>query len=154
MDPPLELIQTYEHQIMGAITMSLWRVSSCSTLTSVWQRAGCAGQFRASDGRCAGALGPSGHLSLAQDPYDQSLRAPSPLGARTAAAVRLAGHVLTGATRVRRDLNTLLSLIQACAILHQAQRQRIEDGRIIATLDDYTAGCGPVVVADRDAWRP
>jgi hypothetical protein len=42
------------------------------------------------------------------------------------------------AVRLRRDFSVVLSLIQAHALLHQATRKRDEDGRIIATLADYS----------------
>jgi hypothetical protein len=42
------------------------------------------------------------------------------------------------AVRLRRDFSVVLSLIQAHALLHQATRERDEDGRIIATLADYS----------------
>ena len=41
------------------------------------------------------------------------------------------------AVRLRRDFGAVLSLIRAHAILHQANRQRDGEGRIIATQDDY-----------------
>jgi hypothetical protein len=43
------------------------------------------------------------------------------------------------AVRLRRDVKAVLSLIRAHTILHQATRQRDRKGRIVATLDDYTA---------------
>ncbi len=49
----------------------------------------------------------------------------------------LAGAIPPVAVRLRRDFGALLSLIRAHAILHQASRERVTDGRIIATLDDY-----------------
>src|SRR3712207_9265111 len=39
--------------------------------------------------------------------------------------------------RLRRDFGALLNLIRAHAILHQATRERDENGQIIATLEDY-----------------
>jgi predicted RNA-binding Zn-ribbon protein involved in translation (DUF1610 family) len=39
--------------------------------------------------------------------------------------------------RARRDFEQLITLIEACAILHQQQRERDEQGRIIATETDY-----------------
>jgi hypothetical protein len=42
------------------------------------------------------------------------------------------------AVRLRRDFSVVLSLIEAHALLHQATRKRDEDGRIIATLADYS----------------
>jgi Toprim domain len=41
------------------------------------------------------------------------------------------------AVRLRRDVGSLLALIRAHAVLHQASRRRDEQGRIIADLDDY-----------------
>jgi len=41
------------------------------------------------------------------------------------------------AIRLRRDFGALLSLIRACAILHQASRKKDAEGRIVATLEDY-----------------
>lgn len=43
------------------------------------------------------------------------------------------------AIRLRRDFPTLLSLIKTHAILHQASRERNEQGYIVATIDDYRA---------------
>jgi hypothetical protein len=42
------------------------------------------------------------------------------------------------AVRLRRDFSVVLSLIKAHAILHQATRERDADGRIVATLADYS----------------
>ncbi|MBA2312325.1 MAG: hypothetical protein H0V97_05945 [Actinobacteria bacterium] len=41
------------------------------------------------------------------------------------------------AIRLRRDFGAVLALIRAHAILHQLNRPRDSEGRIIATLDDY-----------------
>lgn len=54
-------------------------------------------------------------------------------------AKQLAALTFDGAIRLRRDFSTLFSLIRAHAILHQATRKRDENGRIVATLDDYAA---------------
>src|SRR5215211_6024731 len=43
------------------------------------------------------------------------------------------------AVRLRRDTKLLLNLIRAHALLQQASRERDRDGRVLATLDDYTA---------------
>jgi hypothetical protein len=51
---------------------------------------------------------------------------------------QLARQVPPAAVRLRRDFGSLLALIRAHAILHQATRERDDTGRIIATLDDYT----------------
>ena len=52
-------------------------------------------------------------------------------------ARQLAQQVPPVAVRLRRDFGSLLALIRAHAVLHQASRARDDDGRIIATLDDY-----------------
>ena len=39
--------------------------------------------------------------------------------------------------RIRRDIHGFLTAIRTSAILHKAQREKDEKGRIIATLDDY-----------------
>jgi len=44
----------------------------------------------------------------------------------------------TNATRLRRDFGRLLGLICSHAILHQATRERDEEDRIIAIIDDYS----------------
>ena len=41
------------------------------------------------------------------------------------------------AVRLRRDFGALLNLIRAHTILHQANRERDAEGRIIAALEDY-----------------
>jgi hypothetical protein len=54
-------------------------------------------------------------------------------------AERLAARYPADQVRSRRDFTQLLALIQACAVLHQRQRERDEFGRIIATEEDYRA---------------
>jgi hypothetical protein len=39
--------------------------------------------------------------------------------------------------RFRRDVGALFNFIKASALLHQAQRQRDVQGRVVATVDDY-----------------
>lgn len=46
------------------------------------------------------------------------------------------------ALRLRRDFTLLLNLIKAHTILHQTSRSKDDNGRIIATIDDYTAVYG------------
>jgi hypothetical protein len=41
--------------------------------------------------------------------------------------------------RLRRDFGAVLALVKAHAVLHQANRQRHENGAVIATLADYSA---------------
>ena len=43
------------------------------------------------------------------------------------------------AVRLRRDFKTVLMLIRAHALLHQASRLKDEQGRVVATLEDYAA---------------
>jgi hypothetical protein len=52
---------------------------------------------------------------------------------------RLAQMVPPLAVRLRRDFKTILVLIRAHALLHQATQSRDESGRIIASMDDYRA---------------
>ena len=41
------------------------------------------------------------------------------------------------AVRLRRDFGSILALIRANAVLHQANRERDQQGRIVASLEDY-----------------
>lgn len=50
----------------------------------------------------------------------------------------LAESIPTQAVRLRRDFRSLLGLIRAHALLHQATRERDARARIVATIDDYT----------------
>ena len=52
-------------------------------------------------------------------------------------AKTLAQLVPPVAVRLRRDFGSLLALIRAHAVLHQASRDSDDAGRIIATIDDY-----------------
>ena len=54
-------------------------------------------------------------------------------------AGKLADSIPPMAVRLRRDFGALLGLIQTHAILHQAQRKLDQQGRVLATLDDYAA---------------
>src|ERR687885_203915 len=53
-------------------------------------------------------------------------------------AETLAGMVPPVAVRLRRDFGALLKLIRAHALLHQTNRERDEEGRVVAGFDDYT----------------
>jgi len=52
-------------------------------------------------------------------------------------AKALASSIPPVSVRMRRDFSTILSLIKASAILHQANRQRDKQGAIIAEMADY-----------------
>jgi len=54
-------------------------------------------------------------------------------------AGRLAELVPPVDVRLRRDFKALLSLIQAHALLHQHCRERDDEGRVVAALEDYAA---------------
>jgi len=54
-------------------------------------------------------------------------------------ATSLAELVPPVAVRLRRDFRLLLALIHAHALLHRERRARDDQGRILATLDDYAA---------------
>ena len=53
-------------------------------------------------------------------------------------APRLAKLIPPIAVRLRRDFSALLGLIAAHALLHRATRVEDEEGRILATIDDYS----------------
>jgi hypothetical protein len=52
-------------------------------------------------------------------------------------AERLAELVPPVALRLRRDFKTILMLVRAHALLHQASRRKDENGRVIAEIEDY-----------------
>jgi hypothetical protein len=52
-------------------------------------------------------------------------------------AADLAGLIPPIAVRLRRDFGAILNLIRSHAVLHQATRQRDEEGRIVAAVEDY-----------------
>jgi len=52
-------------------------------------------------------------------------------------AEQLAERIPPSMVRFRRDVGSLFTFIKACAILHQAQRQIDDQGRVVAILDDY-----------------
>jgi hypothetical protein len=52
-------------------------------------------------------------------------------------ADRLAGLVPPLAVRLRRDFKTVLTLVRAHALLHQASRRKDEHGRVAAEIEDY-----------------
>jgi hypothetical protein len=54
-------------------------------------------------------------------------------------ADQLARLVPPLAVRLRRDFKTVLTLIRANALLHQASRLKDEAGRVVATIKDYAA---------------
>src|SRR5215207_3790439 len=54
-------------------------------------------------------------------------------------ARKLADLIPPVAVRLRRDFGALLNLIRAHALLHQANRERDGEGRIVATIEDYAA---------------
>ena len=52
-------------------------------------------------------------------------------------APKLAKEIPTVAVRLRRDFGAILNLIRSHALVHRATRERDDQGRIIATLEDY-----------------
>ena len=72
----------------------------------------------------------------------QSLQEWLALGPRAVSipyAEALAELIPPVAVRLRRDFAQVLSLIRSHALLHQATRQRDDQGRIVATFEDYAA---------------
>ena len=60
------------------------------------------------------------------------------LGVEIPDAPILAELVPPVAVRLRRDFGAVLNLIRAHAVLHQASRERGEEGTVVASLDDYS----------------
>jgi hypothetical protein len=52
------------------------------------------------------------------------------------------GFIGEAALRMRRDVSSFLTAVAASAVLHKAQRERAEDGAIVATIDDYANAHG------------
>jgi hypothetical protein len=52
-------------------------------------------------------------------------------------AQQIAAEIQPLMVRFRRDVGSLFSFIKASALLHQAQRQRDAQGRVVATIADY-----------------
>jgi len=52
-------------------------------------------------------------------------------------ADRLAELVPPLAVRLRRDFKTVLMLVRAHAVLHQASQRKDDEGRVIAEIEDY-----------------
>jgi hypothetical protein len=69
----------------------------------------------------------------------QTWLAASPAAVVIPFAKELAALVPPVAVRLRRDFKTILTLIRAHALLHQASRRKDAAGCIIATLEDYAA---------------
>jgi hypothetical protein len=68
----------------------------------------------------------------------QTWLATGPSGVVVPFAGRLAELVPPVAIRLRRDFKTVLMLIRAHALLHQASRRKDENGRVVAEIEDYT----------------
>jgi hypothetical protein len=68
----------------------------------------------------------------------QTWLATGPSGVAIPFAERLAKLVPPVAVRLRRDFKTVLMLVRAHALLHQASRRKDERGRVIAEIEDYT----------------
>lgn len=65
-------------------------------------------------------------------------------------AGRIAAICDASATRMRRDFQAVLGLVQAHTLLHQTRRARDRQGQVVATVDDYAAVYG--LVADLMAY--
>ena len=52
-------------------------------------------------------------------------------------AERLSEHIPPVATRLRRDFTLLLTMIKAHVLLHQDNRDRDDQGRLLATVEDF-----------------
>ena len=81
----------------------------------------------------------AGTLSFEKEQALQTWLATGPTRVVIPFAGQLAQLVPPVAVRLRRDFKTVLVLIRAHALLHQASRLKDETGRVIATIEDYTA---------------
>jgi len=92
-------------------------------------------------GRAAAAgAGPATQAELPEDwqAYDRWLGL-GPKDAVIPFAQSLTALVPPDQVRFRRDVGALLSLIRTSAVMHQLTRDCDENGRIVATIDDYAA---------------
>jgi hypothetical protein len=85
------------------------------------------------------AGGGTHHIDLSQWRALQTWLATSNCQVDIPYGARLAELVPPVAVRLRRDFQTVLTLIRAHALLHQARRQKDADGRIVAEAADYAA---------------
>jgi hypothetical protein len=70
-------------------------------------------------------------------PWINGQRILQPVDVEIPYAEFLTDNLPTKPLRIRRDCRKLLSLIAASAVLHQFQRERTEDGKVVANLADY-----------------
>jgi hypothetical protein len=85
------------------------------------------------------ANGGTGKTDLSRWQALQTWLAASPCEVEIPYASALAEMVPPLATRLRRDFKTVLTLIRAHALLHQANRRKDAEGRVVAELADYAA---------------
>jgi hypothetical protein len=132
---PTGLITTTTHELEPELSTRLWRVpipDDAEQTKSV---------MKATATRFAGITVPAGNVpSLVVFQAAQQWLAVA--GVRDVVvpfAIALAFLIQSREVRMRRDFTQLLTLIQTHAMLHQCTRDRDADGRIIATISDYTA---------------
>jgi hypothetical protein len=85
------------------------------------------------------ASGGTGKTDLSRWQALQTWLAATPCEVEIPYASALAEMVPPLATRLRRDFKTVLTLICAHAWLHQANRRKNADARVVAELEDYAA---------------
>jgi hypothetical protein len=89
-------------------------------------------------GLAASAAGKSGHHDDLKVYHDfQTWIALGPQEAVIPYAEIIAANIPPAMVRFRRDAGSLFNFIKASAILHQAQRQIDDQGRVIADIEDY-----------------
>jgi hypothetical protein len=89
-------------------------------------------------GLAASAAGKSGHHDDLKVYHDfQTWIALGPQDAVIPYAEIIAANIPPAMVRFRRDAGALFNFIKASAILHQAQRQMDDQGRVIAAVEDY-----------------
>jgi len=87
-------------------------------------------------GRYAGTDSPA-EVDVAPWHAYQRWLAMGPRQATIPFAAKLAARYLANDNRSKRDFEQVLTAIAVSALMHQARRERDEQGRIVATLDDY-----------------
>jgi len=79
----------------------------------------------------------NGRHQIDFNPWINAQRILQPIDVKIPYAEFLTENLPAKPLRIRRDCRKLLSLIAASAVLHQFQRERTEDGKVVANLADY-----------------
>jgi hypothetical protein len=115
------------------------------------KRLGHVGEFAAKKLALICALSPPAPASLSSpQPTHRAPLARTPSGTRRSRCCRQRS---SSPLRIRRDARRLIDVVRAIAWLHQHQRERDAQGRILATEADFTEALGLVSESLRRAWQ-